>query len=349
MSVSLQEVSAVTKRTTAKAFVLESLGYDGLRERIRDVPRPEADQVLVRMRAASLNYRDLKILKGIYARPPKLPVVLLSDGAGDVIEVGAAVATVKVGDRVMPIYMEGWYSGPMTDARDGWKSRGGDIDGTAIEYALLRECDVLPIPRSVSHEEAACLPCAAATAWHALVCVGQVKTGDTVLVMGSGGVAIFALQFAKIRGARVIAISSDDAKLHRLVELGVSDGINYRDVSDWGAKARSLTGGRGVDHVIEVGGTGTIAESIKATRDGGHIEIIGDLTGGFAPRGFAERGIRMSSIVVGSREMTANALRAIEAHGERPAIDSRHPFADLKEALRHLESGKHFGKVVITF
>lgn len=333
---------------SSRTFVLEALGYDGLRERMRPVAPPRADQVLIRMRATSLNYRDLKILKGMYARPPQLPLVPLSDGAGEVIEVGAEVRHTKVGDRLMPIYMEGWYEGPITTARDGWKSRGGDIDGTATEYALYRERDVVALPASMSFEEAACLPCAAVTAWHALVCVGGVKAGDTVLVMGSGGVSIFALQFAKIHGARVIATSSDDSKLRRLIALGASDGINYREVPDWEERVRDLTNGRGVDQVIEVGGAGTIRQSVRATRDGGNIAVVGDLTGGFGSAKFSERGVQIAPIVVGSRAMIEDVVRAIDVHGEPPVIDNRFPFTDLKRAFEHLESGRHFGKIVVT-
>jgi NADPH:quinone reductase-like Zn-dependent oxidoreductase len=343
-----QEPGMERKRTT-RAFVLESPGYDGLRERIRDVPTVGPDQVLVRMRAASLNYRDLKILKGVYDRMPTLPLVLLSDGAGDVIEVGREVREFQPRDRVMPVYMEGWYTGPMTAARDNWRSRGGDIGGTAVEYAVYREQDVVPIPNSLSYEQAACLPCAGVTAWHALVSVGRVKAGDTVLVMGSGGVSVFALQIAKLSGARVIVTSSDDTKLSRLVALGASDGINYKKVPDWAEAVRSLTAGRGVDHVIEVGGTGTIQQSIRATRDGGQIEIIGNLTGEFASSKLTERGIQMTLIVVGSREMLEDLIRAIDLHREMPTIDSRFSFSKLKEALAYLETGKHFGKVVVNF
>ena len=329
--------------------MLEELGYSGLKERTRRIPEIHHDQVLVRMRAASLNYRDLKILTGKYARQPKLPLVPLSDGAGEVVDVGMNAKRFKHGDRVMPIYMEGWYTGPMSVGRDGWKGRGGDFDGTATEYALHHEADILAIPDSLSYEQAACLPCAAVTAWHALVFAGRVKAGDTVLVMGSGGVSIFALQFAKISGARVIATSSDDAKLSRLIDLGAAHGINYKKTPDWEEKVRDLTNGRGVDHVIEVGGTRTIRQSIRATRDNGHVETIGDLTGGFASSELAERGIQMIPIVVGSREMTQDMLRAIDLHQVKPVIDTRFAFGDLKLALRHLESGKHFGKIAITF
>jgi NADPH:quinone reductase-like Zn-dependent oxidoreductase len=237
----------------------------------------------------------------------------------------------------------------MTAAREGWLSRGGDIDGTAIQYAAYREDHVLPIPNLLSYEEAACLPCAAVTAWHALISVGQVKAGDTVLAMGSGGVSLFALQFAKFHGARVIATSGDDGKLSRLLGLGAAHGVNYRRVPDWEERVLALTDGRGVDHVIEVGGTATIKQSIRATRDGGHVVIVGDLSGGFGSAGLAERGIRTTPIVVGSRQMSQEVLRAIERHREKPVIDRRFPFADLKQAIRYLESGKHLGKVVIDF
>jgi NADPH:quinone reductase-like Zn-dependent oxidoreductase len=344
----MRELRIVGSRTS-RAFVLESFGYEGLNERTREIPELQPDEVLVRMRAASLNFRDLKIVKGTYARPPKLPVVLLSDGAGDVVEVGKNVTRFKAGDRVLPIYMQGWYTGPLSARRDTWLGLGGDVDGTAIEVASYREDDVVPIPDSISYEEAACLPCAAVTAWHALISVGHVKPGDTVLAMGSGGVSVFALQLAKIHGARVIALSSDDAKLRRLLALGASDGINYRTMPDWETKVRDLTSGRGVDHVIDVAGNGTIRQSLHATRDGGHVHMVGNLTGQFAWNASTERGIQMTPIVVGSREMTEGVLHAIDLHRELPVIDSRFAFPDLKQALRHLESGNHFGKVVITF
>jgi NADPH:quinone reductase-like Zn-dependent oxidoreductase len=334
---------------TTKAFVLEALGYDGLVERTRQVPPTGAGQILVKMKAASLNFRDLKIMKGLYARNPTLPVVPLSDGAGEVIEAGPGVSRFKTGDRVLPIYMEGWRSGPVTASRDGWKAKGGDVDGTALEYAVYREADVLPIPDSLSYEEAACLPCAGVTAWHALVYVGHVKAGDTVLVLGSGGVSLFGLQIARMNGARVIATSSDDTKLQRLRALGASDGINYKQAPDWQEEVRKLTNGRGVDHVLEVGGSGTIKQSARATKDGGHIETVGNLTGEFASADLAERNVQVTRITVGSREMTEDLMRAIDLHHAAPVIDRRFAFADLKKALAYLESGQHFGKVVITF
>jgi len=338
----------MTKRTT-KAFVLEALGYDGLRERTRDVPETGPGQVLVKMKAASLNFRDLKIMKGVYARNPVLPVVLLSDGAGEIVEVGEGVKNVKPGDRVQPIYMEGWHTGPQSLRNDSWKGKGGEADGTAMEYAVYRADEVLPLPASLSYEEAACLPCAGVTAWNGLVYTGHVKAGDTVLVQGSGGVSVVALQIAKMNGARVIATSSDDGKLQRLLNMGASDGINYKKVPNWEEAVLKLTDGRGVDHVVEVGGDETMKQSMRATKDGGHVTVIGNLSGKFGSPSAAERDIRVSVIGVGSKEMNEDLIRAIDLHREMPVIDSRFPFADLKKALAYLEAGKHFGKVVITF
>jgi NADPH:quinone reductase-like Zn-dependent oxidoreductase len=339
----------MTTSRTAKAFVLEAIGYDGLVERARDVPPTGPGQVLVRMRAASLNFRDLKILKGVYSFNPTLPRVLLSDGAGEIAEVGDGVAAFKPGDRVLPTYMEGWHRGPMSKERPGWKAKGGDVDGTAMEYAVYSAEDVLPIPPSLSFEQAACLPCAGVTAWHALVYVGRIKAGDTVLIMGSGGVSVFGLQIAKMSGARAIALSGDDAKLRRLIEMGASDGVNYKTVPNWGEKVRALTGGRGVDQVLEVVGAGTIVQSLLATKDGGFIGSVGNLSGQFAAADQGERGISVAPIAVGSREMTEDLLRAIDLHRQMPVIDRTFAFGELKDALRYLEAGQHFGKVVVTF
>jgi NADPH:quinone reductase-like Zn-dependent oxidoreductase len=301
------------------------------------------------MRALSLNFRDLKILHGIYARQPQLPLVPISDGAGDVIECGAEVARLQTGQRVAPIYMQGWHKGPMTRERKGWMSRGGDIDGTATEYLLCHEDDVVTIPDTLSYEEAACVICAGVTAWHALVFEGHVKAGDTILVMGSGGVSIFGLQIAKMSGGRVIATSRHDAKLERLLALGAWKGINTTKVTAWDDEVRRLTQGRGVDQVLEVGGQDTTPKSMNATRDEGQVHLIGNLTGQFGTRDQAVRGIRTSRLTAGSREMTEDLLRAIDIHGEMPVIDRRFAFDDLKEALAYLETGNHVGNVVITF
>ena len=335
--------------TTMRAWVLQALGYDGLHLTTRLIPTPGPGQVLVKMQAASLNFRDLKILKGIYARQPTLPIVPVSDGAGTVIAVGRGVTSFAPGDRAALPYMEGWHTGPQTAARAGWRGKGGDVDGTALEYGLYDQADMLPLPDSLSFEDAACLPCAAVTAWNALVYTGHVKAGDTVLVMGGGGVSLAALQIARMNGARVIAISSSDDRLARMRELGASDGINYATTPGWAAAIRALTNGRGVDHVVEVGGDATMAQSIAATKDGGHVAVTGNLTGRFGSPDRAERGIRVSVIAVGSREMTADLIRAIDLQGTKPVIDRSFPFIELKQALAYLETGKHFGKVVLRF
>ncbi len=332
-----------------RTFVLEELGFEGLRLRTRRIAEPGPHQVLLKMRAASLNFRDLKIVKGTYARAPALPVVLLSDGAGDVVSIGEGVTRFAVGDRAMPIYMSGWHRGSLSDRHAGWKGLGGDIDGTATEFSLIDEEDLVTIPDHLSYEEAACIPCAGVTAWHALVSAGQIKAGDDVLVLGSGGVSLFALQIATMSGARVLAISSSDDKLMRLKDMGASEGVNYMKTPDWDQRVLELTQGRGVDHVVEVVGNQTMLRSIRTTRDEGHISIIGDLGGGLSKEGAPDRGVRLSRITVGSRQMTEDLLRAMKIHKKTPVIDRAFAFNDLKKALLYLESGQHFGKVVISY
>ncbi len=333
---------------TADAYVLEHLGYDGLRRRVRDIPPPPPGHVLIQMRAVSLNFRDIKIIKGTYGRAPRLPLVPLSDGAGEVIEIGRDVTTLYPGSRVVPVYMQGWYTGPQTSERTGWFSRGGDIDGTAIEYLLCHENDVLPIPEALSYEQAACLPCAAVTAWHALVSVGRMKAGESVLVLGSGGVSVFALQFARMRGAHVLATTRHESKAARLRQLGASQTISTASFPDWETEVLRLTDGRGVDHVVEVGGEGTIGKSIKAVQPGGQIHVIGNLTGAFPPKDLIAKGVSIKSITVGSREMLAELMREFDVHHESPIIDRTFPFSELREAFTQLEKGEHFGKIVVS-
>jgi NADPH:quinone reductase-like Zn-dependent oxidoreductase len=333
-----------------KAYELQnSFGIDSLTLVERPQPRPGPGQVLVRVRACSLNYRDLMMVKGLYNPKLKLPITPLSDGAGEVAEVGEGVTRVKAGDRVAGAFMQRWVGGHLTE--EGAKSAlGGGGPGMLAEYAVLDGEGVVHVPAHLSHEEAATLPCAGVTAWHALVTEGQVKAGDTVLVQGTGGVSLFALQFARLHGARVIATSSSDQKLQRVRELGASDGINYKATPDWDKRARELTGGAGVDHVVEVGGAGTLERSLRAVALGGRVSLIGVLSGVKSEleiRPILMKGVRVQGIFVGSREMFEAMNRAIALHQLRPVVDRVFAFAEAKEALRHLESGAHFGKIVI--
>tara|TARA_Y100001934_G_C12285147_1_gene741950 strand:+ start:319 stop:1227 length:909 start_codon:yes stop_codon:yes gene_type:complete len=301
------------------------------------------------MRAASLNFRDIKIIRGTYARQPILPIVILSDGAGDVITIGKKVKRFSKGDRVMPIYMSGWHDGSISERHPGWKGLGGDADGTARTFAVFHEEDVVCIPNSLSYEQAACIPCAGVTAWHALITSGQIKAGDDVLILGSGGVSVFGLQISLMNGARVIAISSNDNKLEKMRNLGASVIINYNKTLDWDQQILLETGNTGVDHVLEVVGEATMERSINATAMQGSISVVGDLCGTLSRPSAPKFGIRMSEIIVGSRTMMEQLVRAITLHNKMPVIDRVFPFIELKDALRYLERGVHVGKVVISF
>jgi NADPH:quinone reductase-like Zn-dependent oxidoreductase len=315
-----------------------------------DLPSPEPGygQVRVRLRAASLNFRDLMMSKGIYNPKLKLPLIPLSDGAGEVAAVGEGVSRFRVGDRVVSAFMPGWVDGPPTEAKTR-SALGGEVDGVLAEEYVLPETGLLPIPAHLSFEEAATLPCAALTAWNALVETGGIRPGDSVLVQGTGGVSIFALQFARLAGARVIATSSSDAKLARVRDMGASDGINYKTTPGWDKRVRELTGGQGIDLIVEVGGAGTLPLSTRAIKLGGYIALIGVLTGAgeFNPIPLLMKNIRLQGIFVGSVSMFESMLKAIEVSQLRPVIDRVFPFDQAIEALKYLESGAHFGKVVI--
>jgi NADPH:quinone reductase-like Zn-dependent oxidoreductase len=323
-------------------------GIDRLSLVERPEPRPGLKEVLVKVRAASLNYRDLLIIRGLYSRNLPLPLIPLSDCAGEVVATGGGVSRVKPGDRVAGIFMQAWISGGATEDK-ARSALGGAIDGVLAEEVVFSEEGVVPLPEHLSFEEAATLPCAGVTAWHAVIEQG-VKPGQTVLVLGTGGVSLFALQFATTAGARVIVTSSSDEKLARAFAMGASEGINYRATPDWEKRVREITGGRGVDCVVEVGGSGTLARSLKAVRMGGLISLIGVLTGGAGevnPMPAIMKAVRLQGIFVGSREMFESMNRAIEAHRFRPVVDRVFPFEEAREAYRYLESGAHFGKVVL--
>jgi NADPH:quinone reductase-like Zn-dependent oxidoreductase len=315
-----------------------------------DIPRPGRGQVLVRMHAASLNYRDLMIATGRSARGAPLPdLVPLSDGAGEVTEIGSEVTRVAVGDRVAACFMQSWQGGEISP-EDAASSLGGAIHGVLGEYRLFDQQGLVKLPEHLSYEEGATLPCAAVTAWNALFHGPKPLTvGQSVLVLGSGGVSIFALQFAHAAGARVIATSSSDARLARSKTLGAGDGVNYVAHPEWQVVVRALTGGRGVDHVVEVGGPGTLPRSIEAARQGGHIHLIGGLSGGgmIDPTLAMRRGVVLRGLYVGSRQMFEAMNQAIALHRITPVIDRVFDFADAKAAYRHLQGQGHFGKVVI--
>jgi len=308
---------------------------------------PSDGDIVVRVRASSINYHDYGIATG--ALPAADGRILLSDGAGEIIAVGAGATQFKPGDRVVSTFFPDWIDG---DARPEYlRTLPGDRnDGFARTQVTMPETAFTRIPRGYSDEEAATLTCAGLTAWRALIVNGRLRPGETVLVQGSGGVSIFALQFAKAAGATVIATSSCPEKLERLRALGADHVINYRDEPQWARKIQALTGGIGVDHVVEVGGAGTLEQSIRAARPGGHIAIIGVLAGRAGPVPNAlvmAKQLRMIGLTVGSRRHQEDMIAAIEASGIRPVIDSRFPLDRLADAFRHQESGRHFGKIAI--
>jgi NADPH:quinone reductase-like Zn-dependent oxidoreductase len=334
-----------------KVFEIQEFGIDHLAFVDRQKPTPGSGQVLVRMLAASLNYRDYMMVGGTYNPRLKRPLVPLSDGVGIVEEVGSGVSRVKVGDRVAASFFQKWIEGPPSKEKTS-SALGGSIDGVACEYALFSEDGLVQAPASLSDEEVATLPCAAVTAWHALFGHAGMVPGDTVLLQGTGGVSIFALQFAVLAGLRTIITSSHDEKLAHARKLGAHETINYKTTPDWQEVARKLTGGNGVDHVIEVGGSDTLARSLKALRVYGAISVIGVLGGAeaaVAPTPLLVLSARVQGIFVGSRSMFEQMNKAIEFHKMKPVVDKTFAFAELKEALRYMESQKHFGKICLKF
>ena len=322
-------------------------GLENLKWLEENHPEPGPGELLVRIRASSLNFHDAMVALGkIPCADGRIP---LSDGAGEVIAVGHDVEGFKVADTVVSTFWPYWLGGEMTPAtkRD---IPGDSVDGYAREFVCMPAHFFTKAPAGYTHVEAATLTCAGVTAWRGLVVCGQVKPGDTVLILGTGGVSLFALQFAKAAGARVIATSSSEQKLEKLERLGADTVINYKAVPDWGQKAKDLTDGRGVDHVIEVGGPATLTQSIAACRTGGHIALIGVLTG-FAgevsiPALFSNQ-IRISGISIGSRADQEDMIRAITVNRLKPVIDRRFPLQDIVAAFKYYESQKHFGKVCL--
>ncbi len=323
-------------------------GIDALALNERPIPGPGPGEVLVRMRAGSINYRDLSTVLDPVARNLPYPRIPNSDGAGVVTAVGPGVTRWREGDRVIGCFFQDWSAGGITAAAMA-SALGGPLDGVLAEAVVLREDGLVAIPDHLSFEEAACLPCAGVTAWNCLVAGGGLKAGDTVLLLGTGGVSILALQFAVMAGARAIVTSSSDAKLARARELGAWRTINYVETPDWDAAVLDMTGGRGVDHGLEVGGAGTMEKSIASVRVGGHIPYIGILTGGaIDPTPIMRKSIRLRGVYVGSRAMFEDMNRAITAHALRPVIDRVFAFEDSRDAFRHMQTAGHLGKIVIS-
>jgi NADPH:quinone reductase-like Zn-dependent oxidoreductase len=324
-------------------------GIDGLSLREAERPTPGPHEVLVRVRAASLNFRDIMIIqRGRYPLPIKRDVVPLSDGAGEVVAVGEGVTRVKIGDRIAGSIFPRWIDGPF-----GWEysaQLGGSLDGMLTEFALLPEDAAVIIPDHLSFEEAATLPCAAVTAWNALCGGAPLRPGQTVLILGSGGVSLFALQFAKLFGARVIATTSSDDKAQRLEALGADAVVNHRCTPDWHVPVRELTGGRGVDVVVEVGGAGTLEKSLKSVAAEGLVSMVGGLASEVSTIDIGALSAMVGTIrriAVGSRAQFIAMNRAIVAHQLKPVVDRVFPFPAAVEALRYYDAGKYFGKVII--
>ena len=332
-----------------KEYRIDTFGIDALSLVDVDPPALKAGEVLVRLRATSINYRDMMMVEGGYNPRMTLPRVPFSDGAGEVIEVGEGVTKWRPGDRVCPTFFQRWIDGPIDYAKSKTKL-GGDLDGCLREFGIFHEDGLVRIPEHLSFEEAATLPCAAVTVWNALMISGGLMSGETVLLQGTGGVSIFALQFAKLVGARVLITSSSDEKLERARSLGADETLNYSKREDWDTWALGLTNKQGVDHVVEVGGAGTLQRSMRAARMGGHIAVIGVVAGKgeYSHTPIFMKALRLIGVFVGSREMFEEMNRAIEESRMRPVIDRTFAFEEARDALKFMKEDSHFGKIVIT-
>lgn len=332
-----------------KVYEIRKFGIDNLEVVERPQPTLKDDEVLIRVRAVSLNYRDLLVVKGIFNPQLEMPRIPMSDGAGEVVAVGKNVARFKVGDSVAGTFFQTWEDGEFV-MQHHESALGGNIDGMFAEFVALNEKGLVRIPENLSFEEAAALPCAAVTAWNALFENRPVRSGESVLILGTGGVALFALQFARAAGARIFITSSSDEKLERAKRLGATEGINYRTVPNWGERVRELTDGRGVDYVVEIGGGGTFDQSVQALKPKGTISLLGVLTGFTAEVNIYQAFYRMATVkgvYVGSQRMFEEMNRAIEHNKIQPVIDKIFEFDQAPAAFRHLESGQHFGKVIV--
>lgn len=335
-----------------RAYEIHEFGIDKLKVVDLDEPVAAPGEVVVKFHAASLNYRDVMVVSGTYNPRMKLPAIPLSDAAGEIIAVGEGVTKWQIGDRVMPLFAQKWFDGESSEEkRKTALGAGAQWQGVLREYGAFDQQSVVQIPDHLSYEQASTLPCAALTAWNALQVSGRIKAGDTVLTLGTGGVSVFAVQFAKMAGARVIATSSSDEKLGRLEELGADETINYTTREDWDKVVLEHTGRIGVDHVVEVGGAGTLARSITSVRIAGHVAMIGALTGpaGFDPITVFMKAIRLQGIFVGSRAMMVDMIRAVTENKLIPVVDRVFSFDEAREALAYMATGSHFGKIVIKY
>jgi NADPH:quinone reductase-like Zn-dependent oxidoreductase len=330
------------------AWVLDGgFGAEHLRWTECQIPVPGPDQILVRLHAASVNYRDILIVEGSYHPRLPMPRILGSDGAGEVIAVGPHVDRFRVGDRVIGCFLQKWVDGPLTDAA-ARSTLGADRDGTFAQYVLLEQQGAVLLPEDWDYAQAATLPCAALTAWNALISA-PCRPGMTVLLLGTGGVSIFGLQLAKAMGARVLLLSGHDHKCERARQLGADATANYHTVPEWDRWVREQTDGQGADIILEVGGAGTLERSLRAVRRGGYVALIGVLAGRgtIDPMPILMKAIRLQGIFVGSRKMLEDLLLFLLQHRLRPVIDRRFPIQELPTALESLRRGTHFGKIVL--
>lgn len=336
----------------SRAIVVSgSFGLDKLAIVEQQDRAPATGEIVLSMRATSLNYRDVLMVRGEYNPRQRLPLIPLSDGVGVVDQIGEGVTGLAVGDRVCPLFCQGFFAGEPSKEKLA-TTLGGPLDGVLRERMTLPAASVVKVPSYLSDAAAATLPCAALTAWNALVEQGGVCAGQTVLVQGTGGVSIFALQIAKSVGARVIVTSSSDEKLARAKALGADLGINYKTTPAWGREAAKLTGDRGVDLVVEVGGAGTLTESLKAVRPGGIVAIIGMLSASSSEVNVVPilmRNIRLQGVFVGHKEAMERMCRALESTRLEPVVDRVLPWTDARAALEDLGRGQHFGKVALSF
>jgi NADPH:quinone reductase-like Zn-dependent oxidoreductase len=337
------------------AYPIQQFGTDHLHKIDLPMPQVTPGTVLIKVHAVSLNYRDLMMVTGLYNPKMALPRIPCSDGSGQVAAIGEGVTRVKVGDRVCGIFMQRWLDGPLS-AEKSKAALGGDVDGMLTEYALLHEDGVIRFPEHLTYEEASTLPCAGLTAWNALHHAGDpvnpTHSGETVVIQGTGGVSIFALQFAKLLGARVLGTSSSEEKLARARSLGLDEGCNYKSRPDWSKWVAETTANIGADRIIEVGGASTFGQSLRATRVGGTITQIGILSGAATSDPIAltpilHKQLRVQGIYVGSRAMFEQMNSTITKAGLHPVIDKVFEFAQAGEAFTHMESASHFGKIVI--